>query len=111
MPEEEDLLLDKLASGDRPSVYAAGIVAAKALKECGVAVLISDVLGRVHLMPPQAVELKFRPRLTDEELNLLEEDAALVLLARQGDEEETILAYLKRRHAAEVRQASLGEGA
>ncbi len=111
MLEEEDLLLDRLASGDKPSVYAAGIVAAKALKECGVAVLVTDVLGRVHLMPPSAVELKMRPRLNDEELNALDEDAALTLLARQGDSEDTILAYLKRRHATEMQQASLGEGA
>jgi len=98
--KEEEIVLDKLSSGDRPSIYAAGLAAAQSLKKTGMAVLMADVLGRVFLLPPEAVEIKTRPRVRDEELNLLPEDAAIQLLVRQGDEEESILQYLKRRNAA-----------
>lgn len=97
MSDEEELLLDKLASGDRPSIVAAGIVAGQALKEHGVAVLMTDVLGRVHIMPASWVSVKQRPRLSDAELDALEEDEALQLMAKQGDDEGVILAYLRRR--------------
>ena len=98
--EEEDLVLDKLASGDRPSVYAAGIVAAKALQTAGVAVLMTDVLGRVHLVPAQFIEVKQRPKLQDEDLSSFSEDEALQLLVAQGESEDAVLQYLQRRAAA-----------
>lgn len=97
MAESEDLILDKLASGDRPSVYAAGMVVAEALKSSGVAVLMTDVLGRVHLLPQEFVEVKRRPRLSDAELDALTEDEAIQLLVKQGDEEPAIFDYLRRR--------------
>lgn len=97
---EEHLLLTKLASGDRPAIYAAGLFAAQALKEAGCAVLMTDVLGRVHLLPLDFVEVKRRPKLEDEVLHSFSEDEALQLMVRQGDDEEAILGYLKRRATA-----------
>jgi hypothetical protein len=97
MADSEDLVLDKLASGDRPSVYAAGMVVAQALKETGTAVLMTDVLGRVHVLPKEFVEVKRRPRLSDDELDALTEDEAIRLLVKQDDVEDVILSYLKRR--------------
>lgn len=99
--ESEDLILDKLASGDRPSLYAAGMVAAQALKHSGVAVFMVDVLGRIHCLPETFVDIKRKPKLTDEELNAFSEDEALTLLLKQGEEEESILGYLKRRASHE----------
>jgi hypothetical protein len=96
----EELLLDKLASGDRPALYATGMVAAQALKTAGVAVFMLDVLGRVHLMPAQFVEVKRRPKLSDDELNLFTEDEALTLLLKQGEEEDAIVKYMQRRPAS-----------
>lgn len=98
--QEEDLVLDKLASGDRPSLYATGMVAAQALKDGGIAVFMLDVLGRVHLVPAQFIEVKRTPKLREEELNELEEDDALALLVKQGETEDAILSYMKRRVAA-----------
>jgi len=99
MADEEDLLLDKLASGDRPSLYATGMVVAQALQQTGFAVLMTDVLGRVHILPKESVEVKRSPKLGDDELDALSEEEALQLLFKQGDDEESIVAYLKRRSA------------
>jgi len=98
---EEDLLLDKMASGDRPSLYAAGFAAAQSLKKTGIAVFMTDVLGRVYILPPDVIEVKRRPRLQNEELDSLQEDEAIQLLVRQGDDENSILQYLKRRSTRE----------
>ena len=108
MPEqEEDLVLDKLVSGDRPSLYAAGMVAAQSLKEVGIAVFMLDVLGRVHLVPPQFVEVARKPRLKDDELHELAEDEAMALLIKQQDSEDSILAYMARRAAAHSEKGGL----
>jgi hypothetical protein len=97
MEMEEDLSLDKLASGDRPSIYAVGITAAAALKANGVAVLMLDVLGRVHLVPAAAITTNFKPRLSDEELSSFDESEAIELLTKQGTSETEIIDYLRRR--------------
>lgn len=94
---DEDLVVSKLASGDRPSIYCTGMVAAHSLKACGMAIFVTDVLGRVYLLPPEFAEIKKRPRLRDNELDALGEDEAIRLLVKQGDDEEAILTYLKRR--------------
>ena len=106
-PQEEDLVLDKLVSGDRPSLYAAGMVAAQALKDSGTAVFMLDVLGRVHLVPAQLVEVKRRPKLSDDELNSLDENEALGLLVKQGEDEDSIIAYVRRRAAAQSEKGVL----
>ena len=99
MEAEEDLILDKLVSGDRPSIYATGITAAAALKASGVAVFMTDVLGRVHLVPATAVVITFKPRLSDEELATFGETEAIELLTKQGTPETEIVEYLRRRDA------------
>jgi hypothetical protein len=96
---EEDLVLSKLVSGHRPSLYAVGIAATAALKSCGTAVFMLDVLGRVHVLPSDSVEAKKRPKLKDEDLDVFGEDEAIQLMVKQDEDEETILSYLKRRAA------------
>lgn len=101
MDQEEDLLLSRLAEGDKPSLYAAGIFASQALKVSGVAVLAVDALGRVHLLPPSAYELKQLPRLSDADLARFGESEAIQLLLKQGEDEPAIISYLRRRRDAE----------
>lgn len=98
---QEDLSLDKLSSGDRPSIYVLGMAASQALKQTKTAVLMVDVLGRVRLMPPDSVRVLRVPRIEDIELNALDEDQAIHLLSLQGDTEAMILEYLSRRKSIE----------
>jgi hypothetical protein len=104
--EQEDLLLDKLIAGDRPATYAAGLVCARALKEEGIAVLMPDVLGRIHLLPMEVLEIKRRPRIPDEELHRMPEDLALQVLVKQEESEDAIVEYLKRRASVVGQEAS-----
>lgn len=66
-----------------------------------------DVLGRVHLVPPQFVEVLRKPRLSDDELNALDENEALGLLVKQGEDEESIIAYVRRRSEAQSQNGVL----
>jgi hypothetical protein len=102
---EEQLVLDKLAAGDRPSIYIAGVVAAEALKKFGMAVLMTDVLGRVHLVPNAAVKVLKKPRLSEDELNDLEESEAINIMLKQEDTEDSVIAYLHRRTVRSVKEA------
>lgn len=98
---DEELTIDKVSSGDRPSLYALGLAVSAALKGTSTAVVMVDVLGRVRLMPSDAVSVLRTPKLTDEELHAFQEEYALQLLAAQGDSDEEIMEYLARRKAAE----------
>jgi hypothetical protein len=102
---EEHLVLDKLASGDRPAICAAGLIAAEALKKYGMAVFMIDVLGRVHIVPNAAIQVLKKPRLSEDELNLLDETEAINLLLKQGDSEDEVVAYLHRRTTHDVKEA------
>lgn len=99
---QEELSLDKLVSGDRPSLYALGFATSQALKQMRSAVLMVDALGRVRLMPKESVSILVMPRIEDEELNSLDEDQAIHLLSAQGDTEAMILEYLSRRKSIEL---------
>jgi len=66
----------------------------------GTAVLMLDVLGRVHLMPAAFVEVKRKPKLSDEVLNMFSEEEALSLLLKQEEEEDAIVQYMQRRSAS-----------
>ncbi len=98
---EEELTLDKVSSGDRPSLYALGLAVSAALKSSKMAVVMVDVFGRVRLMPNESVAVQHVPRIEDEELHQYTEEAALEILVQQGDSEEQILEYIARRKAAE----------
>lgn len=95
----EDLSLEKVSSGDRPSLYALGMAAAQALKQTKKAVFMVDVLGRIRIMPNEAIGECRSPKIEEEELNSMEEHTAVEVLVAQGDTEETILQYLSRRAA------------
>ena len=98
-PEKVDreLTVDRLVTGDRPSIFFMGMVGAHAIRKDSMAVFMVDVLGRVHLMPPTAVKVLASPRVTEQELDALTEDEAIAVLVKQGDSEEEILKYLARR--------------
>lgn len=94
---EEALLLDKLVSGDRPSVYTLGMVGTHSLKASGLFVAQVDVLGRVHVLPPSAVQILTPARVSEEELDEMAEDDAIRTLAAQGEDEARIVSYLQER--------------
>jgi hypothetical protein len=91
------LSIDTLAVGDRPSIYTLGLVGAESLKRTKMAVFMVDVLGHVRLMPPEAVEVKAKPQLTDDELDELDEMEAIQALIAQGDSDDFVAKYLHRR--------------
>lgn len=94
---DRELTVDRLVSGDRPSVFFFGMVGAHAIRKDQMAVFMVDVLGRVCLMPPESVRILQQPTLTDEELDSMPEDEAIQLLIKQGDSEDSIVQYLSRR--------------
>lgn len=91
------LTAERLVSGDQPSVLAAGIYAAASFRKIGMVVMMADALGRIHTMPAEAIQVLERPRVKDDELDLMDEDTAIETMVKQEDSEEFILAYLKRR--------------
>lgn len=97
----EDLRVERLISGDRPSILALGINGATMLKASHIVVFMVDVLGRVHLMPPASIQVLARPCVSDEDLNKLPEEAAIQALIQEEAAESKIIDYLKRRSSAE----------
>ena len=96
---DEVLLADRLCSGDRPSVVAAGMTLAHALRKGKVAVFMVDALGQVVLMPSDSVEVKRGPLVTVQDLDALSEDEAITLMVTEGREEHAIMEYLSSRNA------------
>lgn len=96
---EEVLLVDRLCSGDRPSVMAAGVTLAHALRKNKIAVFMVDALGQVVLMPPTSIQTTSAPLVTSEDLDALGEDEAIALMAVEGRDENAILEYLSSRSA------------
>jgi len=96
---DEILLADKLCSGDRPSVLAAGMTLAQALRKSRIAVFMIDALGQVALMPPSSIHVLSKPLVTDEDLDAMEEDEAIALMVSEGRSEDGIMKYLSSRSA------------
>jgi hypothetical protein len=94
---QQDLHMERLISGDRPSIMALGVYGAESIKRSRMAVFMVDILGRVHVMPPDAVEVKKTPRVGNADLDQLEEGDAINALLLQGDEEKTVIDYLRGR--------------
>jgi hypothetical protein len=98
MAEKEVVLkLDQLLSGDRPSLLVMGMVVSQALKKHGVAVISSNALGDVVVLPPEAAPLLAKPLVKDEDLDRLSEDEAITIMASEGREDADILEYLAKR--------------
>lgn len=95
---QEELTLEKVSSGDRPSIYALGLATAQALKISSKAVVMLDALGRVCLMPEDSIQVLRGPKLTDEDLQQFQEEDAISLLVKQGSTDEEIMHYLARRN-------------
>lgn len=100
--EDQELTLDRLASGDRPSILALGVSGAESLKRTKMAVFMVDVLGRVQIMAPSAVSVLAPPRVSDEELDSYDEERAINVMVAQNDSEEVILTYLSSRKGRRV---------
>ena len=96
---EEVLKVDRLCSGDRPSVMAAGMTVAQSLRKDKIAVFMVDVLGQVVLMPPNSVEIKGKPLLSEQDLDAVPEDESIALMVTEGRDEGAIMAYLSSRSA------------
>lgn len=96
---EEVLLVDRLCSGDRPSVMAAGMTVARALGKDRIAVLMVDALGQVVLMRADSVEVKGKPLVTEQDLDAMPEDESIALMVGEGRSERAILEYLASRSA------------
>lgn len=94
---EEELTVDKLVSGDQPSVVILGMLGAKAIKEQQIAIFMVDALNRVCIMPASSVKVLRRPRIPDEDLDSMTEQEAIQVMISQGDSEDEIISYLKRR--------------
>jgi len=101
MPEEreEELTVAKLTTGDRPSLYMLGMVGAQSIRQAKMAVFMVDVLGRVRIMPTEAVKVLLPPKISEEELDALPEDNAIQVKVAEGESEEEILGYLRRRYS------------
>lgn len=96
-PEAVEITVDRLVTGDRPSILYFGMVGAHAIRKDEMAVFMVDALGRVCLMPPEAIHVVTAPRIADTELNSMEEEMAINVLIKQGDNDTQIMEYLTRR--------------
>lgn len=96
---EEDLLADALCSGDRPSVLAAGMTLAHALRKSKVAVFMVDEIGKVVLMPPESIQVVAKPFVTSQDLDAMPEDEAIAVMVAEGRSEDGILKYLSERNS------------
>ena len=94
---EQSLRADKLCSGDRSSIIAAGMAVAHSLKELGVCVMSVDALGRVVVLPAKSVRILAQPTVPDADLDALTEDEAIAVMVKEGRGEDEILTYLKTR--------------
>jgi len=90
-------MAETLTSGDHPACLAVGIYAAKSIRLTGAAIFMVDVLGRVRIMPKEAIQILARPRIEDSELDTMSEEVAIDTMVTQGDSEDTIVTYLKGR--------------
>lgn len=88
---------DRLCTWDRPSVLIAGMTVATGLQQTDTVVMMVDILGRVQLMPPQAIQVLHRPLLTDLELDVYGEEDSIGLMTREGRSEEEMVRYLRGR--------------
>ena len=96
---EEELTVERLTTGDRPSLYMLGMVGAQSIRKTQMAVFMVDVFGRVRIMPTESVKVLIKPKIGDPELDVLSEDEAIQVKVAEGESEEEILGYLRRRHS------------
>jgi hypothetical protein len=94
---EQELTVEKLTTGDKPSLFMFGMVGAQSIRKTKMAVFMVDVLGRVRIMPPEAVQVLIPPRVSNEDLAQLSEEQAIEVKLAEGASEEEIIEYLRRR--------------
>jgi hypothetical protein len=105
MQREEKLEADRLCTGDKPSIYAAGMLMAHAFKKSKVVAFTQNVLGQVVMLHPSVVHLDQLVLLPDEDLDQFEEDVALALMVKEGRNENDILSYVERRKSRQQQAA------
>lgn len=94
---EQSLRADKLCTGDRPSIIAAGMAVAHMIKEAGCCLMAVDAMGRVVVCPQSSFSLIAKPKVSESDLNGLSEEDAIGVMVREGRSDEEILSYLKTR--------------
>lgn len=99
---EETLNVEKLCSGDQPSIMVAGMLLAHALKKDKVAIFSTDVLGHVVLLPPTVLPNALDIRIRDKDLDELTSDEAIRLMIVEGREDKEIVDYLMGRSSREA---------
>jgi hypothetical protein len=99
MSEQEDrpLLIDKLCSGDRPSILVAGMAVAHEIAASGVSVLAADAIGRLVPVSPSDYKILRMPRIPFEDLDKMTEDEAIQIMVKENREEAEIISYLAQR--------------
>lgn len=98
---DREVTVDQLTTGDKPSIYFFGLVGAHAIRKDEMAVFMTDVLGRVVLMPPSAIKVINKPKVLDVDLDKYPEETAIQIMMKQGNSDEEILKYLTRRPPTE----------
>ena len=98
---EHSLLAERLFTGDRASIVAAGMALAHGLKEMGCCSFSVDALGRVVLLPKDKVKILSRVLVPFEDLDSLTEDEAVSVMVKEGRSDEDIISYLSRRPTGE----------
>lgn len=93
----EDLLANKLCSGDRPSVISAGTAVAFSIRSSGKAFFMTDALGRVVLLSLDSVKVLHPPLIKDDELDTLTDDTVISIMSVEGRSEDEIIEYFQRR--------------
>lgn len=95
---EEVLVADRLCTGDRPSVFVAGMLVAHALRKSKFAVITVNALGQVVLMPQESIKVLAPTLVPAADLDGLSEDEAIEIMTVEGRSDEDILQYLAERH-------------
>lgn len=109
---EEILSIHNLCSGDRPSIYAAGLALAGILRSGRVAVFTVDVLGNVRIESSKDVlDLIPRPLVEDAELSKFSEQEAIAIMTAEGRSEDDIVQHFKRRRVQDQGEDILRLGA
>ena len=96
---DQELRYEKLVSGDRPSILALGVYGAESIRKSKQAFFVVDVLGRVQILPPSAVQVLAPPKVRESDLDQLSEDQAIAVMTAQEDSEDAIITYLAGRKA------------
>lgn len=95
----EELTVDKLLSFDKAAIFVTGLTVAHALKQSktNIVALTVDCLGKVVLLPEDAVSVSKIPVVSDQDLDGFPEDEAINIMVLENRSDEEMVRYLKTR--------------